>query len=262
MRTLFRLAAALAVVSLLILPVRALAHSSKAKMPMIGVRILSPSPGAVIHANSAQVRIAITHWQLSCAWSGKANKPGIGHYHILLDGALVNMFCSNQASVSLQNVTPGRHVLTVVPADNHHDVMMFMKEAKQIAFVYQPAHRLPLLKPARLGKPGITITSPKNGQIVRGTFNLAVTIKNFHQSCSLFGKHNLKGYGHWHVNVDSMMGPMMGMATMLVMSCARSVQVSTLHLKAGPHKFFAILVDNQHAPLMPEAFAQVTLKVR
>jgi hypothetical protein len=262
MRTSFRIAAALAVASLLILPVRVLAHSSKATMPMIGVRILSPAPGAVIHANSVQVRVAITHWQLSCAWAGKANKPGIGHFHILLDGALVNMYCGDSTSVSMQNVKPGPHNLMVVPADNNHDDMMYMKEAKKVTIVYRPANPLPFIKPVNLGKPSITITSPTNGQTVSGIFPVNVSVKSFHLSCALYGKQNLKGYGHWHLNHDTMAGPMMGMGTMLGMSCANSFQASTVGLKPGPHTFFAILEDNQHAPLMPSVFAKVKLNVK
>ncbi|MGH2409491.1 MAG: hypothetical protein ACRDGS_03875, partial [Chloroflexota bacterium] len=80
-------------------------------------------------------------------------------------------------------------------------------------------------------------------------------------SCNLYGKKNLAGWGHWHINHDSMNGPMMGMGTMLGMSCARSFRVSTVGLKPGKHTFFAILEDNQHAPLMPGVFDKVTVKV-
>jgi hypothetical protein len=230
-------------------------------MPMIGVRILSPAPNSVITANSLQVKVAITHWQVNCAWAGKANKAGIGHYHIYL-GGLINMFCGNTASVSLQNVNSGPHKLMVVPADNNHDDMMYMKEARTITFVYRPTHPLPVLKPASLGKPSITITSPTNGQTVSGTFAVNVSVKNYRLSCALYGKQNLKGYGHWHLNHDTMAGPMMGMGTMLGMSCSKSFQASTVGLKPGPHTFFAILEDNQHAPLMPSVFAKVQVKVK
>jgi hypothetical protein len=229
---------------------------------MIGVRILSPAPGAVISSNAVQVRVAITHWQLSCAWAGKANKPGVGHYHILLDGALVNMYCGDTTSVSMQNVAPGPHKLFVVPADNNHDDMMYMKEGKTVTFTYRPTHPLALIKPANLGKPSITITSPANGQTVSGTFPVTISVHNFQLSCALFGKQNLKGFGHWHLNHDTMAGPMMGMGTMLAMSCGNSFQASTVGLKSGKHILFAILEDDQHAPLMPSVSAKVTVNVK
>ena len=34
-----------------------------------------------------------------------------GHYHVLLDGSLINMFCTPTAVVPLQNVKPGMHTL-------------------------------------------------------------------------------------------------------------------------------------------------------
>lgn len=262
MRTLFRISAVFAAASLLILPARVLAHPGKAKMPMIGVKILSPAPGTVIHANAISVRSTVANWKLSCAWAGKANKQGTGHYHIFLDGALVNMYCGESARVGLQNVAAGHHSLMVVPADNNHSDMMYMKEAKTVKFTYRPTQPLAPIKPATLGKPSISITSPANDQTVSGTFRVNISVHNFRLSCALYGKQNLKGYGHWHLNHDSMMGPMMGMATMLGMGCAHSFQASTVGLKPGPHTFYAILEDNQHAPLMPDVSAKVTVIVK
>jgi hypothetical protein len=46
------------------------------------------------------------------------------------------------------------------------------------------------------------------------------------------------------------------------MSCATSFQASTVGLKPGPHTFFAILEDDQHAPLMPSVFAKVSVNVK
>ncbi len=263
-----RLGAVVAVVGLLALPSNVLAgHGAQGKTSAmtVSVRILSPASGTVVRGNTLTLSAAFTHWKLSCALAGKPNKAGVGHYHILLDGALVNMFCSQRASISMQNVKPGTHKLTVIPADNHHNDMMFMqaKEMQQLSFVYRPAHAMPRLKPANLGKPSVSIISPKNGATVSGTFPLTIRLHNFHLSSALFGKQNVTGYGHWHANVDSTMGPMMGMATMLGMSSANTFTVNTVGIKPGMHKFYALLTDNQHAPMMKsgtEAF--VTLNVK
>jgi hypothetical protein len=87
-----------------------------------------------------------------------------------------------------------------------------------------------------------------------------VAPSNFEFSCALYGKKNVAGYGHWHANVDSTSKGMMGMGTMLGMSCARSFQVSLAGIKPGPHRFFAILEDNQHAPT-PKVQDSVNLNV-
>jgi hypothetical protein len=170
------------------------------------------------------------------------------------------MYCTDAATISMQNVSPGQHTLTVLPALNNHEEVTKGKE--DMTFTYQPASALPAIAAANLGTPSIKILSPGSGDTVSGTFTIRVAINNFNPSCDLFGKANLKAYGHWHVNVDSMSGPMMGMGTMLGMSCATTFEASTQGLTAGHHTFFALLVDNQHAPLMPDIADKVDLIVQ
>jgi len=223
-------------------------------------KFISPQNGVVVTANSIDVKVAVTGYQLSCALAGKAPKEGFGHYHIELDHALVNMYCTDTASVSMQNVSPGQHTLTVLPALNNHEEVAKGKE--DMTFTYQPASPLPAITAASLGTPSIKVLSPHNGDTVSGDFTVQVAINNFNASCDLLGKADLKGYGHWHLNVDSMSGPMMGMATMLGMSCATTFLASTQGLTPGHHAFFALLVDNQHAPLMPDVADKVDLIVQ
>lgn len=227
--------------------------------PMV-TKFVAPQDGATVTGNSLDVQVAVTGFRLSCAQAGKPVVEGVGHYHIELDHALVNMYCAEKATISMQNVSPGPHILTVLPAMNNH---MEVETGKQsITVKYQPAQALPTVTAATVTGPSIKILSPRAGDTVSGTFTIRVAIANFNPSCDLFGKANLAGYGHWHVNVDSMSGPMMGMGTMLGMSCATSFQGSTEGLSKGTHSFFALLVDNQHAPLMPDVFDKVDLVVQ
>lgn len=211
------------------------------------LRVLSPKPGAVITGNSISTQVAISHFKLNCALAGTAPRKGVGHYHITLDGSLINMYCAKTTTISLLDVAPGKHTLAFIPAANDH--ADDMKAAKMVSFVYKPAQAPAAAKPLTFsGKPSVQIVSPKAGSTVHGSFNIAVQIKNFKPSCALYGKANVAGYGHWHVNVDSVTQGMMGMGTMMGMSCAHSMQVSTVGLKPGKHTFYAILVDNTHAP--------------
>ncbi len=240
------------------------ASSSAMAMPEASgnmtTKFVSPQNGVVVTTNSLDVKVAVTGYQLSCALAGKAPKEGFGHYHIELDHALVNMYCTDTATISLQNVAAGQHTLTVLPALNNHEEVTKGKE--DMTFTYQPVLPLPAITAASLGTPSIKIVSPQNGATVSGTFTIQVAINNFNPSCDLLGKANLTGYGHWHLNVDSMSGPMMGMATMLGMSCATTFEASTQGLTSGHHTFFALLVDNQHAPLMPDVADKVDLIVQ
>ena len=223
------------------------------------IEVQAPSEGAPISANSVRTRLAVSNFDVDCRLAGTPNRSGVGHYHIELDGSLVNMYCRPDASISLQNVEPGRHELEILPATNDH-TDDFGAE-KKVAFRYEPARRLPQITPEETtGKPSIRIVSPAPGSTVRGSFDLKVAPSNFEFSCALYGKKNVAGYGHWHANVDSTSKGMMGMGTMLGMSCARSFRVSLAGIEPGPHRFFAILEDNQHAPT-PKAQDSVRLNV-
>jgi hypothetical protein len=262
-----RLAAAAGLVGATALALTGLAlagPASKKSMPVhtgAKITILAPRPGQVITGNVVHTRIRIRHFKIVCALAGTAPKMGVGHYHIHLDGALINMFCGRRAKVSLANVKPGRHTLEFIAAENNH--MEDMHAAKKVTFVYKPTHPF-VIKPRHFaGAPSIRIVSPKSGATVKGGFDLVVRWKNVIPSCALYGKPDLAGYGHWHAFVDTTMGAPMGMGTMLRMSCAHRVHVSLAGIKPGVHKFFAELEDNAHAPtLKGHTTAEVTLTVK
>ena len=224
------------------------------------LKVLSPTTGTTLTGNTLSTLVRITHFNVDCRYAGTANRKGIGHYHIELDKSLINMFCTPRGQVSMLDVKPGRHTVQFIPAaDDHADDM---KAMKQISVTYKPSHPLPAAKPLTFpGKPSVRIVSPKPGSTVHGGFNFVVAVKNFRLSCALYGKARVKGYGHWHANVDSTSKGMMGMGTMLGMSCARSFHVSLVGIKAGRHTFFAILEDNKHVPSIG-AQASVAVNVR
>src|SRR6266446_2308225 len=86
------------------------------------VAIVSPAAGTT--ANSVTVQVRVTGYTDTCDLAGRpAMGAATGHYHVNLDGALINMFCTPTAVISLQNVKPGMHTLTAVPAlDDHAEV--------------------------------------------------------------------------------------------------------------------------------------------
>jgi len=224
------------------------------------LKVLAPNTGTTLIGNSLSTRVSITDFKVDCRFAGTANRKGIGHYHIELDKSLINMFCGPRGQISMLDVKPGKHTVEFIPAANDH--ADDMKAMKQISFTYKPAHRLPAVKPLSFpGKPSVSVVSPKPGSTVHGGFNLVVAVKNFELSCALYGKANVKGYGHWHANVDTTTQGMMGMGTMLGMSCGKSFHVSLAGIKPGEHKFIAIVEDNTHAPTIGTQ-ASVTLNVK
>jgi hypothetical protein len=225
------------------------------------VRVLAPTPKAVVRGNAVPTAVSITNFRINCALAGTANRKGVGHYHIELDHSLINQFCGKRASISMLNVAPGKHSLIFAPAVNDH--AEDKKAEKTVSFVYEPSKPLPRAKALSFpGKPSVRIVSPKEGATVQGQgFDFTVAVKNFRLSCDLYGKANVRGWGHWHANVDATNLGMMGMGTMLGMSCGKTFHVSLAGIKPGKHRFFAILEDNTHAPTIGVK-AAVTVNVR
>ena len=70
------------------------------------VAIISPASGTTVTGNSVTVQVNVTGYKDTCALAGRPLMTGIeatatGHYHVLLDGSLINMFCTPAAVVSL-----------------------------------------------------------------------------------------------------------------------------------------------------------------
>ncbi|MGD9752657.1 MAG: hypothetical protein AB7W59_16845, partial [Acidimicrobiia bacterium] len=135
-------------------------------------------------------------------------------------------------------------------------------EAK-ITIDYQPSAPLAEIKDAEFSDPPtIKIVSPKPGDTVSGEFDVVVEVENFNLDPNLFGKPSLLGYGHWHANLDTAEGPMMGMMTMLGMSGTTTFKASTEGMAPGEkHKLIAIVADNGHAPLNPMVTDEIDITV-
>jgi len=229
--------------------------------PAYSIALSGLEDGSSVTANEITVDVETIGFTPSCSLAGKPDVEGTGHYHTILDGSLIDMECTPSATVSLQNVAPGPHTLIVVPAlGNHHEIQ---GGAAMVSFEYAPTEALPeIVASESTTPPTISVLSPAAGTEVSGEFTIDVAVTDFTLSEALFGKPDLNGLGHWHANVDSTDGPMMGMVTMLGMSGSTSVVASTEGLVPGPHTFFAILVSNQHMPFMEPVMASVDLIVK
>jgi len=226
------------------------------------VTVKSPADGSTITSDNVALQVATVGFTNRCDLAGTPNQPGTGHYHVLLDTSLVNMYCSDRAAVSLAGAKPGRHTLTAVPAQNDHAEVE--KNATSVTIDYQPGHPQPAPKAtAPGGTPSIKILSPKPAEKVPASFPVKIEVQGFTLACDEMGKPDVPGHGHWHLNFDTMKGPMMGMMTMAAMSCERTLQASASGLKPGStHKLIALLADNAHAPLMPVVADSVEVTVK
>src|SRR5258708_16487670 len=168
------------------------------------------------------------------------------------------MFCTPTASISMQNVSRGMHTLTAVPALNDHAEIE--ENATSIKIEYEPINAVSAITDATFAAaPSIKIIAPANGATVSDSFDIVVQVQNYNLSCDLMGKPDVAGYGHWHANLDTMTGPMMGMGTMLGMSCTTTFHASTAGRKAGAtHTLTPPLPPNRHAPPPPAGASPVS----
>ena len=233
------------------------AQSDDGAVPGMSVEVTGLEPGATVTENEIAFTVEPVGYELSAAHAGTPPVEGIGHYHVVLDGGLINMFADPEASISLQNVSPGPHTLMIVPAMNNH--MPVPEGAAAIEFDYQPAEPLLEITSSESAgvEPTVTIESPAAGETVSGEFEMTISTTGFELSEALLGKPNVDGVGHWHVFVDAVEG----MGTMMGMAGTDSFTVSTDALAPGPHTFFAVLVDNLHAPFDPPIATAIELDV-
>jgi len=245
----------------LVAPQLALSPAVQAQQNEPSIKFLSPKEGDIITTNAVPIIVEIRNWKLDCQFSGTPNRDGVGHWHLEVDRGLIDMICFPFETLNLQNVKPGPHTLKALLAKNDHEELE--KSAAQVAFTYQPTNPEPPIQGIKVGKPSVTILWPKSGATVSGpTFPLLFDVRNFRLSCDLLGRPLVANTGHWHVNVDTSQGPMMGMMTMLRMGCTNSLEVALAGISPGKHRIIVLLVDNLHAPLKPAVEASVTVTVK
>jgi len=261
----------LLMLAVMAVPIRGAVAQAHEEMPMemqpgadqMKVSVRSPTEGSKVTSNNVTLETVTTGFTKRCDLAGTPNQAGTGHYHVLVDKSLVNMFCSDDPVVSLAGLQPGPHILTVVPAQNDHAEIE--KNAASVKIDYQPRQtaQASVKGTAPAGAPSIKITSPKPGAAVWGSFSVRVEVRGFTLTCDEMGRPDVPGHGHWHLNFDTMKGPMMGMMTMAGMSCEKSLLASTAGLKPGStHQLIALLADNGHAPLMPVLADSVAVVVK
>lgn len=241
------------------------------------LEVIKPTANEIITTPIMNVHANAHGFHLDLRYAGTPNLADIGHYDELIDGMLIDMSGRPADTISMVGITPGPHILTLVPARNNHSEIM--ESAVNIPFTYAGPY-FPQPGPYYFeNPPSLMITSPANGSTVQGgSFDLTVDIQNFVLSAESYGKEMVDGVGHWQIYVDlpPMMMPctcnhndpghmahmMMMMTHLKTLSSSYSQDISLKGLaKNTYHTFTAILVDNQHMHVMPMVMDMVTLYV-
>lgn len=232
----------------------------------VSLNVLEPTPGQVITGPTLPLQVQSVGYRLDARYAGTPDLTYVGHYHEILDGNLVDMTPArdpNNDTISMVGVTPGPHMLTIVPAANDHS--MVWSAAVNISFIYAGPYLAPPAPAYFPNPPAISILSPVNGATVQGSFDITANVSNFVLCGECFGKANIDGVGHWHIFVDQPM-----MANMKTMAGGTTQAVALQGITPGWHTFYAVLVNNHHMPFMdmatgglvPSTIASVTLFVQ
>lgn len=225
----------------------------------VSLSVSLPTPFEVVTTSTLALQVTASGYQLDARYAGTPDLAYVGHYHEILDGSLIDMTPlrdGNRDTVSMVGVIPGLHTLTIVPANNDHS--MVMSAAVSIPFYYEGTYLPEPGAPGFTAPASIQITSPANGSTVQGSFfYMTANVQNFEFSQVCFGKTDVAGVGHWHIFLDHPM-----MANMLTMAGGDTQMVSILGVAPGWHTFYAVLVGNDHMPIMPMTVAMVTVFVQ
>jgi hypothetical protein len=225
----------------------------------VSLNVSLPTPYEVVTTPTLALQVTASGYQLDARYAGTPDLAYVGHYHEILDGRLVDMTPlrdGNRDTVSMVGVTDGLHMLTIVPANNDHS--MVMSAAVSIPFYYEGTYLPEPEAPGFTSAPSITITSPANGSTVQGSFfYMSANVQNFELCQECFGKADVTGVGHWHIFLDQV-----GMPYMLTMAGGTTQMVSIVGVSPGWHTFYALLVGNDHMPIMPMTMSMVMLYVQ
>lgn len=218
----------------------------------VSLQVLAPAPNEVVYGPSLALKVVAQGYNLDDYYAGSPALACIGHYHEIIDGKIGDFFQGlidmtplndpTRDTISMLGLEPGKHVLTLVPAEDDHTVIW--SKAVSIPFYYYGPY---VPEPTGdSGIPSIMITSPAPGTTVTGkSFTMTVNVQSFVLCQECFGKALVAGEGHWHVFEDNV-----DMAGMRQMSGTDTMTVPLQNYPRGWHTFYAVLTDNHHMPLV------------
>jgi hypothetical protein len=228
----------------------------------IEIDFTSPDDGVHLEEEPLSVTVRLDDVRLSPEFVGTENRANTGHWHLYLDDSLVDMVTDTTYELSLVNVDPGEHTLRAVPALNDHTELTDPAQGDEVTFDWDPdVPPNDIVATNFDGEPELDIVSPSDGTVVgrNSWFDLKLDVDNFRLSRELFGKEDLEGYGHWHLNLEGDGGDQLG--GLIAMGATDNVRVPTHGLDPGVHTFVVTLTGNSHAPLQGDIQDTVEITV-
>jgi outer membrane protein assembly factor BamB len=226
------------------------------------IMMTSPVNGANVASVDVRVNVSVNDFTL-VAPTGQPNVAGQGHIHYFLDalppttpgvpaipvsgGYVVSTALSNIWT----NVSVGKHILSVELVNNDHTPLV--PAVADIIYVeVVQAH------------PGIKIVYPIQGATVYGrNVTIDVSVEDFLLVNNLGGT-NVAGEGHIHYFMDVLPPTTPGVPAFTASGTYAATAATTYiwrNVTLGPHMFSVELVNNDHTPLVPPAYAFLNVTV-
>jgi hypothetical protein len=194
------------------------------------IHIVHPMDGAIIYHDMLHLQVDVMNFTLNGTMIGSdMNMEGEGHYHVYINDNLVGPY--NETMVDLTDLPAGDHVLKVVLVNNDHSHVQPMI-MDMVHFTISEE------------RPSISIVKPVDGAyFYGGDLEVEVAISGLMMNQSAIGGNNTAGEGHWHLYINGdLIGPYTDTTVMLS------------DLPVGHHVLKVQLVNNDHTPVMPEAY--------
>jgi len=193
---------------------------------------LNSPPGTDYGSATIPVSVTLENWTLDPENAGGTSEPGVGHYHIYLDGAYAELGTSLETAV--RHVSAGEHTLEVRLANNDHTEL---------------AARDSVSFSVAADRPDVTITSPGDGETVSGDVYVMSTVENFTLSEDVGGA-NVAGEGHLHLFLDG-----------AYYQISTDGQFLVSGLPSGEHTLTVGMVNNDHTDVNPMVYDWATITV-
>lgn len=88
--------------------------------PTVSIEILTPNNGEAVPAGPLFIQVRITGLTLDCNIGGPPVE-GHGHWHAYVDGKYYGASCTDNQTIDISGLAPGKHALVASLRENDHE---------------------------------------------------------------------------------------------------------------------------------------------
>lgn len=210
------------------------------------IKIMS---GGSLPDNRFVVRVEIKNFKLDGTKIGKSPEPGVGQWHLLVDGQYAGLSVSDSIALpndALPKLEAGQHQLTAQLHDN-------MQKPLSPPVEHSLSVEIPLVlsQPPRGATPNVSIQRPTAGSHWKKPMIVVIKSDGLKLDGTKIGQPVAPGVGHWELSVD---GQYAGLSVSDVITLPNDAFPS---VAAGPRTLKVDLRDDLRRPLSPSVTATV-----